>query len=127
MPVDDLVRTAERAALAARKVAADLLALDEGHEARATLLVHVAQALEMHAREALAAPDETPPSGLDALIDELEHPAGLVARRLAEKLREGRSLVRELLEPTEITGEAGLVERAQAWLRDTGKLRRAED
>lgn len=118
MSVDDLVQTAERAAQVVRKMSAELH--EAGLNSQATLLEHVARALEADARDALAAPDETPPSGLDKLVDELAHPAailsGPLARRLARRLMRGRSIVRSLLPAAEIAGDAKAIAEAQAWL-----------
>jgi hypothetical protein len=118
--VDDLIATSERAAQVARKMSEELR--EAGLEAQALLLGHVAQALENAARDAIAAPDVTPASGLEALIDELEHPAAMLrgpqARKLARQLVRGRSLVRALLSAAEIVGDVEVIAEAQAWLEE---------
>jgi hypothetical protein len=122
VPVDNLVRTSERAAQVLGKIADELVMLDEGHEARARMLQHIARALDQAVREILVAPDETPPSGLEQLLGD-EDPDALVTavtRRLARRVLRGRSIVCKLLEAAEITGDAETIAEARAWLDGKG-------
>lgn len=119
--VDDLVTTCQTTSRTLRATAVDLE--QAGLTVYAHLLRTIANNLDVRVNSLLEAPaDETPPSGiyLRRLIQDLgtprNWPSPMMAKWLASALLAGRRIVRDLLGPAEITGEANLIARAQTWL-----------
>jgi hypothetical protein len=119
--VDDLVTTCQMIVRSLRSTAADVE--QAGLTVYGHLLKTMASELELKVTRLLEAPaDETPPSGiyLRRLVHDLETPkhwpSPVVAKWLATELLVGRRIVRDLLGPAEITGDAELIARAQGWL-----------
>lgn len=121
--VDDLVTTCQTLIRSLRSMATDL---DQaGLTAYGHLARLMASDLEVKVNGLLEAPDdETPPSGiyLRQLVHDLDRPqhwaSPFITKWLASELIVGRRIVRDLLGPAEITGDAELITRAQAWLGD---------
>jgi hypothetical protein len=118
---DDLVTTCQRVVRSLRATAADLE--QGGWTVHGHLLKIMAHEVEQALSSLLEAPsDHTPPSGiyLRSLVQDLETPrhwpTPTMAKWLATELIVGRRLVRELLGPAEITGDAEMVARAHQWL-----------
>lgn len=109
--------------------AIERLAVDLGGlERMASLLDVTAKQLKRTSKTALSAPpDETPPDGLyldrlqAALGTEYEWITPALSRWLVAHTRKLRSMVRKLLGPAEIAGDAQIVAEAQALLDEVNK------
>lgn len=109
--------------------AIERLALDLTDLVRiAALLDVIAKQLKRTGKTALAAPaDQTPPDGLylerlhAALGTEYEWITPALSRWLVGHMRSMRSMIRRLLGPAEITGEAELLAQAHALLDDVNR------